>query len=704
MTSQFLQQADEMIAGLHRLARNLWWTWTPPAQDIFLTLSEQKWRSSNHNAVAVLRAISRQELRARLCDASFFEKVEGVLEQFDAYMTKRDTWWAAQVKERTGELVAYFSAEFGLHECMPIYSGGLGVLAGDHTKSASDLGLPFVGISLFYRNGYFQQSIAPDGWQHESYPLLDPGNLPVELVTDGAGAPVTISIEIGHSTVLVQAYRLAVGRAVIYLLDTNRPENELHHREISARVYGGDSTTRIMQEIVLGIGGVRMLRALGLNPTVFHMNEGHSAFLTLELLRERIAGGESVHEAEARVRKHCVFTTHTPVPAGHDRFTADLLDFTLSKFRERLGMDASQLMAYGREHGDDHTQPFTMTVLALRMSRHANAVSALHGEVSRQMWHHLYPAGSVAEVPIGHVTNGVHMLGWMANRTRSFWHTHLGDKWIYYLKNRAIWAQVADPDLVPDEEIWALRYGLRRDLIEYVRRMSKQQFLRAGADYDSVQDELLNPDVLTIGFARRFATYKRAPLVFSDFQRIAEIINNADRPVQFVYAGKAHPRDDEGKRFIQQVVGHAKNPAFFGKVMFIENYDINVARHLISGVDVWLNTPRRPMEASGTSGMKILIHGGLNLSILDGWWREGYDGTNGYAIGSDGQPEHADVQDAMSLYDVLEQQVIPEFYDRDELGIPRSWIRRIRSSMVTLIPQFNTDRMVSEYTSNYYLA
>ncbi len=706
MTTPFLQHADEMIAGLHRLARNLWWTWTPPAQDIFSRLSEQKWRSSNHNAVAVLNAISHQELRARLCDRDFFEDVEEVLAQFSAYVEKRDTWWAAQTKGRTGDLVAYFSAEFGLHECLPVYSGGLGVLAGDHTKSASDLGVPFAGISLFYRNGYFQQSIAPDGWQHESYPLLDPEHLPVELVTDAEGKPVQVSVEIGHSTVVVQAYRVAVGRAVIYLLDTNRPENELHHREITARVYGGDSTTRIMQEIVLGIGGVRMLRALGLAPTVFHMNEGHSAFLTLELLRERIAGGEAVHDAEAGVRRQCVFTTHTPVPAGHDRFTADLLEFTLPKFRERLGLDMATLMGYGREHATDDAQPFTMTVLALRMSRHANAVSALHGDVSREMWQHLFASPSVAEVPIGHVTNGVHMLGWMAHRTRTFWHKHLGDKWIYYLKNKAIWAQVSDPELVPDEEIWALRYGLRRDLIEYVRRMSKQQFVRAGADYDNVQDELLNPDVLTIGFARRFATYKRAPLVFSDFQRIAELINNADRPVQFVYAGKAHPRDDEGKRFIQQVIGHTKNPAFFGKVMFIENYDINVARHLISGVDVWLNTPRRPMEASGTSGMKILIHGGLNLSILDGWWREGYNGANGFAIGHDGQAADAaqqDADDAASLYDVLEQQVIPEFYDRDEAGIPRRWIERIRSSMVTLIPQFNTDRMVSEYTSNYYL-
>ncbi|MBI5648615.1 MAG: alpha-glucan family phosphorylase [Ignavibacteriae bacterium] len=706
MAPEYLTRVDALIGGLHELSRNLWWTWNSDAQDLFYILSEQKWRSSNHNAVAVLNTVSDQELRARLCDQELFERVEDVLAQFRAYINKRDTWWNSH-KNRTGEeLISYFSAEFGLHECLPIYSGGLGVLAGDHTKSASDLGLPFVGISLFYRNGYFQQSISPDGWQHESYPVLDPHNLPVELVTDETGAPVVSSVDIGHTPVHFHAYRVNAGRATIYLLDTNRPENELHHREITARVYGGDSTTRIMQEIVLGIGGVRFLRALGLQPTVYHMNEGHSAFLTLELMRERLAAGEAKSAAEAWVRKHCVFTTHTPVPAGHDRFTPELLEFMLARCWSDAGMTVADILPYGQEHTGDPLDSFTMTVLALRMSRAANAVSELHGHVSREMWKDIYGAATAEDVPIGHCTNGVHMLGWMFHRTRQFWHRHLGEKWIYYLKSKAIWEQVSDPDLLSDEDLWALRYGLRRDLVEYARRVIKKEYLRAGADFGGVQDTILSPDVLTIGFARRFATYKRAPLIFSDFARIAELLNDDERPLQLVFAGKAHPRDDEGKKFIQQIVGHTKNTALLGKVVFLENYDINVARHMVSGVDVWLNTPRRPMEASGTSGMKILIHGGLNLSILDGWWREGYNGRNGWAIGEDADgtdPAAQDLLDAEALYRTLEEQVIPEFYARDEYGIPRTWIQRIRNSMTTLIPQFNTDRMVSEYVTKYYL-
>ncbi|MDX9758552.1 MAG: alpha-glucan family phosphorylase [Bacteroidota bacterium] len=706
MNTNFMQRIDAAIEGLQSLAYNLWWTWNPRAQDIFRMLSERKWRSSNHNAVAVLHSLSRQELRARLSEKEFLVRIEEVLQEFDAYLTRKDTWYAAHAGGPDGSLVAYFSAEFGLHECLPIYSGGLGVLAGDHTKSASDLGVPFVGISLFYRSGYFQQMIGPDGWQRESYPLLEPKLLPVELVTDEAGNPITAAVEIGHSAVTFHAYRLRVGRAVIYLLDTNRAENDLHYREITARVYGGDSTTRIMQETILGIGGVRFLRQLGLSPSVYHMNEGHSAFLTLELLRERIGRGEPPAEAEAWVRQHCVFTTHTPVPAGHDRFTPDLLDHMLSGFRHSLGVDHETLMAYGREHRDDAQETFCMTVLALRMSRAANGVSELHGQVSREMWKDFYGVAAPAEVPIGHITNGVHILGWMANRTRQFWSKHLGAKWFYYLKKQAIWTQVSDPELIPDEELWALRYGLRRDLIEYVRRMARHEYQRTGADFNAVQDGILNPDALTIGFARRFATYKRAPLLFRDFNRIAELINNPERPVQIVFAGKAHPRDDEGKHFIQEIIGHTKNPALFGKVVFLENYDINVARHMISGVDVWLNNPRRPMEASGTSGMKILIHGGINLSIQDGWWREGYDGTNGWSIGDDANVddyEQQDVRDAALLYDLLEQEVVPAFYDRDEFGIPRHWLQRMRRSMITLIPRFNTDRMVSEYVTRYYL-
>ena len=707
MNQQYLQRTEAVIDGLGDLAYNLWWTWNPKAQDIFAALSERKWRASNHNAVSVLQSVSRDELRARLCERDFLDQVEKVLSEFRDYMGKPDTWFASNFPEKTENRIAYFSAEFGLHECMPISSGGLGILAGDHTKSASDLGLPFIGVSLFYRSGYFQQTIAPDGWQHESYPLLDPRNLPVEMVTDEHGNPVTASVEIGHGTVFFHAYKLRVGRAVIYLLDTNRPENDLHYREITARVYGGDSTTRIMQEIVLGIGGVRFLRKLGINPSVYHMNEGHSAFLTLELLREKLVSGLKKPEAEDWVRKHSVFTTHTPVPAGHDRFTPDLMDHMLSGFRASMGLDEQALYGYGREKPEDQGETFCMTILALGMSRAANGVSELHGQVSREMWKSLYGLENASDVPIGHITNGVHILGWMANRTRKFWHRHLGDKWIYYLKNKAIWAQVSDPELIPDEDLWALRYGLRRDLVEYARRTMRQQFDRVAANYAEVQDSILSTDVLTIGFARRFATYKRAPLLFSDFNRLVEMINDSERPLQLVFAGKAHPRDDEGKKFIQQIVGHTKNPALFGKVVFLENYDINVARHMISGVDVWLNTPRRPMEASGTSGMKILIHGGLNLSIPDGWWREGFNGENGWSIGDDTHVDDIaaqDQHDAAKLYELLSTQVIPEFYDRDDYGIPRSWIQRIRRSMETLIPAFNTDRMVSDYVTKYYMA
>lgn len=706
MNMNHMQRIDAAIEGLQSLAYNLWWTWNPHAQDLFRMLSERKWRSSNHNAVAVLQSLSRQELRARLSEKEFLVRIEEVLQEFDAYLTRKDTWYADHAGGPDGSLVAYFSAEFGLHECLPVYSGGLGVLAGDHTKSASDLGVPFVGLSLFYRSGYFQQMIGPDGWQRESYPLLEPKLLPVELVTDPAGNPITAAVEIGHSVVTFHAYRVNVGRAVIYLLDTNRAENDLHYREITARVYGGDSTTRIMQETILGIGGVRFLRQLGLHPSVYHMNEGHSAFLTLELLRERIGRGEPPAEAEAWVRDHCVFTTHTPVPAGHDRFTPDLLDHMLSGFRQSLGLNHETLMAYGRERAGNAEETFCMTVLALRMSRAANGVSELHGQVSREMWKDFYGLADPAAVPIGHITNGVHILGWMANRTRQFWSKHLGAKWIYYLKKQAIWTQVSDPELIPDEDLWALRYGLRRDLIEYVRRMARHEFQRTGADFNAVQDSILNTDALTIGFARRFATYKRAPLLFRDFNRVAELINNPDRPVQIVFAGKAHPRDDEGKHFIQEIIGHTKNPALFGKVVFLENYDINVARHMISGVDVWLNNPRRPMEASGTSGMKILIHGGINLSIQDGWWREGYDGTNGWSIGNDTNVDdiaQQDERDATLLYELLEGEVVSEFYDRDEFGIPRRWLQRMRRSMETLIPRFNTDRMVSEYVTRYYL-
>jgi starch phosphorylase len=653
----------------------------------------------------VLHDVSLTELSGRLHDSDFLKKVQSVLDDFESYMEDKDTWASHQSKKFSAP-VAYFSAEFGLHESLPIYSGGLGVLSGDHTKSASDLGIPFIGISLLYRNGYFQQHIGADGWQQESYPHYDPVRLPLELVTKEAGGRLLNSVEIGHSTVYFQTWRLLVGRAVIYLLDTNLPENDQHFQGLTAHVYGGDVDTRIGQEIVLGIGGVRLLRSMQVEPAVFHMNEGHSAFLTLELLREEIKQGKDFQQAQAAVRTRCIFTTHTPVPAGHDRFSSELLEHALGRFWSDTGLHHDQLMSYGRINAGDPQELFTMTVLALKMSRAANGVSKLHGEVSREMWEELYPERTVDEVPIGSITNGIHTPSWAIAKAHEFWNKRLGVDWTAKLMDAQYWSKLENGDIATDEELWALRYILRRDFVEFVRQRLRSQLSRSDAEPSVTVDHALSPDALTICFARRFATYKRAPLIFRDLDRIIELVNHPDHPIQFVFAGKAHPRDTEGKRFMQRIVEIARHPRLAGKVVFIENYDMNVGRHLVSGADVWLNTPRRPLEASGTSGQKIVIHGGLNLSIMDGWWREGFNGSNGWSIGEDLSEtdlELQDEKDSGSLYRTLTEQVIPEFYRRDAQGIPKAWIRRIRSAMRFLMPIYNTDRMVAEYVTRYYI-
>jgi glycogen phosphorylase len=691
---------------LQTLARNFWWTWNPQGQEIFRELSPLTWERSNHSAVDVLHDVSHTELSARLHDSDFLKKVQSVLDDFETYMEAKETWASRQSKKFSSP-IAYFSAEFGLHESLPIYSGGLGVLSGDHTKSASDLGIPFIGISLFYRNGYFQQHTGADGWQQESYPQYDPVRLPLELVTKDAGGRLLNSVEIGHSTVFFQTWRLLVGRAVIYLLDTNLPENDQHFQGLTAHVYGGDVDTRIGQEIVLGIGGVRLLRSLEIDPTVFHMNEGHSALLTLELLREEIERGKDFQQAQASVKARCIFTTHTPVPAGHDRFSSELLEHTLSQFWNRTGLNHNQLMSYGRINADDQQEMFTMTVLALKMSRAANGVSQLHGEVSREMWEGLFPERTVNEVPIGSITNGIHTPSWATAKAHEFWNKRLGVDWTAKLMDTQYWSKLENGDIATDEELWALRSILRRDLVEFVRQRLRSQLLRSDAEPSITVDHALSPDALTICFARRFATYKRAPLVFRDLDRVIDLVNHPDHPIQFVFAGKAHPRDIEGKRFMQRIVEIARHPRLVGKVVFIENYDMNVGRHLVSGADVWLNTPRRPLEASGTSGQKIVIHGGLNLSIMDGWWREGFNGNNGWSIGEDLSEtdlELQDEKDSGSLYRSLTEQVIPEFYRRDTQGIPRAWISRIRSAMRSLVPIYNTDRMVAEYVTRYYVS
>ena len=589
---------------------------------------------------------------------------------------------------------------------MPIAAGGLGVLAGDHAKSASDLGLPFVGISLFYRQGYFMQAINDENWQTEYYSMLNPKNLPMEPVLDAKGEPLTCMVQVATSQVRFKVWRVNVGRIPLYLMDTNLPENEELYRDLTMRVYGGDSSTRIMQEILLGVGGVRLLRALGIQPSTFHMNEGHAAFLTLELMREKLAAGATLEEATTRTRQECIFTTHTPVEAGHDRFTSDLIQYAAHKFSSDLGLTHDAFMDLGRVQAGDAQEPFCMTVLALKHSRAANGVSELHGQISRQMWQGLYPDRPVDEVPIGHITNGIHVAGWMKGPLRRFFRSKLGEGWDRDLNSPLFWQRLEDTDFVSDEELWALRANLRRELIEFARRRLLIQSQHLYRENFITYDNLLNPDALTIGFARRFATYKRAPLVFQQFERVVRLAKDQQRPVQFIFAAKAHPRDDEGKRFIQHIIHLSKHTELHGHLVFLENYDIHIARQMVSGCDVWLNNPRRPLEASGTSGQKTSAHGCLNMSIMDGWWREAYDGTNGFAIGGDHHPDRIEEQDRIdseNLYKVLEEEVINTFYNRDASGVPRQWIGKIRRAMSTITPEYSTWRMVQDYATQYYL-
>ena len=718
----------ELTAGLHRLSRNLWWTWNQEPQEIFYDLSPRGWTNLYHNAVAILHEVSDYELKMRLQEPEFADRVRTVLKNFDAYLANKDTWCAQKAPELLKNPVAYFSAEFGFHETLPIAAGGLGMLAGDHAKAASDLGLGFVGITLFYREGYFQQTVNADNWQTEFYSQLKPQNLPIEPVLNANGDPLVCTVKVAASTVSFKAWRCNVGRCPVYLLDANLPENEPHQRDLTLRVYGGDTTTRVMQEILLGVGGVRLLRELGLQPSTFHMNEGHAAFLTLELAREKMAEGKPFAQAWAETKQQCLFTTHTPVEAGHDRFSSDLMSFAANKFGASLKLTHQELMGLGRVNPADKEEPFCMTVLALKGSRAANGVSELHGAVSREMWQCLYPGKTVDEVPIGHVTNGIHVAGWMKGTVRRFWRNKLSVAhanpdtsttettrfwknkptidWEREINSQEFWSRVADPAFISDEELWSLRYRLRRELIEFSRRRLLLQGQRLSQSDFITFDHMLNPDALTIGFARRFATYKRAPLIFQQFENIVKLAHDKQRPVQFIFAGKAHPRDDEGKKFIQHIIHLSKFSDLKGHLFFIENYDVHVARQMVSGCDVWLNNPRRPLEASGTSGMKCGCHGCLNMSIMDGWWREGYDGHNGFSIGDDSHPaslEEQDRLDSENTYRVLTEQVIPCFYNRDASGIPRQWLGKVRRAMTTLVPQFSTWRMVQEYTRKFYL-
>jgi len=699
----------QKISALKKLSRNLWWSWDTEAKELFKELSPLLWERVNHNPVELLRHISNDELLARI-DCELGEKLDSVSRRFEAYLAAKNTWAAQNAPSLVKKPVAYFSAEFGIHESVRIYSGGLGVLSGDHIKSASDLGLNFVGITLFYKEGYFRQYLNQEGWQVEDYPLQYPESIPMEKVVGPDGKDLIVSLNIAMSEVQAQAWCINVGRAKLYLLDTNIPANEAHYRDICSRVYGGDQNMRINQEIVLGIGGVKLLQALGLEPAVYHMNEGHSAFLTLELLKQELAGGRNLEEAKENVKKQCVFTTHTPVPAGHDRFSGDMMHYSFDRYLQNTGIGFDDLMQLGSE---DPSQPgglFTMTVLALNLSRSANGVSQLHGEVSREMWQHIYGADSPDDVPIGHITNGIHSSSWGSGFTDRFWRQYTESLDTMTESTEAAENVLAN---VSDEELWCLRYRLKRNLVDFVYRYLSNQLFHQHVyatymemDSSKSTKNPLSPDVLTIGFARRFATYKRAPLIFSDIERLTRIVSNPTMPVQIIFAGKAHPHDDAGKHYIQQIVEHARLPQFKGKIIFLENYNLGVAKRMISGVDVWLNNPVRPMEASGTSGQKTALHGGLNFSIPDGWWPEAYNGENGWSIG-DGEQfenhEEQDRRDAELLYDILENQIIPTFYERDEHNIPVKWLKKVRNAIATIAPVYNTHRMVKDYTTRYYL-
>ncbi|HVT89078.1 MAG TPA: alpha-glucan family phosphorylase [Tepidisphaeraceae bacterium] len=705
-TFQVFPDIPTPLMPLLELARNLWWVWHPDAVELFRRLDRKLWEEVYHNPVKLLGSVSQEKLAAASSDEGYLAHLRRVHEAFKRHLEEHG-WFHKAHPEPTKLLIAYFSAEFGLHESLPIYSGGLGVLAGDHLKSASEIGLPLVGVGLLYRNGYFKQYLSADGWQQEEYPELDFYNLPVEPLRYTDGTAIQVRVDLPDNAVFCKVWKAQVGRVPLYLLDTNLVENSPADREITSRLYGGGSEMRIKQEIVLGIGGVRALEALNVSPTVFHMNEGHSAFLALERTRVLLEANPAMtfDEARQQVMASNVFTTHTPVPAGIDFFSPDLMSRYFKNFIPSLKLDEEGFLALGREDVGNKKQGFSMAVLAIRLADHYNAVSQLHGEVSRKMWHNLWPAVPVGEVPIHHVTNGIHARTWLSPDIMYVLDRYLGDAWTSDPTDHSVWEYVSQ---IPDEEVWRAHERGREKLVGWVRSTLREQLLRRGGSYEEVQiaDEVFDPEALTIGFARRFATYKRGALLLREPNRLRKLLEDTKRPIQFVFAGKAHPADHEGKELIKAIVNFARDPAIRRRFVFIENYDMNVARNLVQGVDVWLNTPRRPYEASGTSGMKAAVNGVLNCSILDGWWVEGYAPDVGWAIGHGEIYPDANYQDQLegqALYDLLEKQIIPLFYNRSVDNLPREWILRMKNSLRKLAPVFNTNRMVREYAESSYI-
>jgi starch phosphorylase len=699
-----LPSLPQALKDLKTIALNLFWSWNSEFSDLFRRIDPELWEKCEHNPVKLLGTVSQARLDDLADNEGFVSQVRRCNEKLQNFLDT-PTWFDKVYAKNTKPVIAYFSAEFGIHESLPVYSGGLGILAGDHLKSASDLGVPIIGLGLLYQKGYFRQYLNSDGWQQEHYNENDFYNMPIELVRKSNGRPLTISVQFPGRCVTAQLWSVTVGRVKLYLIDTNIPANSPGDRLITSNLYGGDSEMRIMQEIMLGIGGLKALTAMDIEPTVCHMNEGHAAFMALERIRQlRSAKSMTFDEAVEATKAGNVFTIHTPVKAGNDEFSVEVMDRYFGSYFPNLGINRKQFLALGRFNVEDERETFKMPVLALRLSAYRNGVSELHGEVSRSMWSQLWPDVPVNEVPIKSVTNGIHAKTWLSGEMNSLFERYLGSNYADEIVDKSIWKHI---DQIPDEELWRTHQRCKERLVAFARKRLKMQMLRRGSYHTELgwAEEVLDPEALTIGFARRFATYKRGNLLLKDAQRIIRLLSNTDRPVQFIFAGKAHPHDSEGKELIRQIIHFAAQNNVRRRLVFLEDYDIDVARHMVQGVDIWLNNPRRPMEASGTSGMKAAVNGVLNLSTLDGWWCEGYTPEGGWVIGAGESYSDLAYQDnveSQALYDLLENEIIPLFYTRSADHLPRAWIHRVKNSIKWIAPLFNTNRMVAEYARKFY--
>jgi glycogen phosphorylase len=702
VTPPNLPVIPERLNRLPELATDLWWTWNTPAREVFRRLDYPLWRQTAHNPVLMLRLVSPEMVALASKDERFLGVYDAAVDALDSARAAADTWWRHRFPEANGT-IAYFSAEFALHQSLPIYAGGLGVLAGDHCKEASDLGIPLIGVGFMYPQGYFHQSVSAEGWQQELYERLNWADAPIEPAITPDGKPCIVAVPLGNRSVLVSVWSVRLGRVKLYLLDTDLEENAPWDRELSARLYGGDRETRIQQEIILGIGGVRALKAMEAEPSVWHLNEGHAAFVVLQRIRDLIEQGKSFDTALQEVRQTTMFTTHTPVPAGHDAFPFSLVETHLAGAWGTLGGYRDAFLALG-QYDNGSGSLFNMTALALRAAGTVNAVSQLHGQVTRQMWGPIWGNVPDDQRPVRAITNGIHVPTWLSAELSRLFDDHLGGDWRDRHDDPSVWDRVLE---IPDEELWALRNALRNYLFAFIRERARSRWKEEHVTAARVvaAGTLLDPNALTIGFARRFTGYKRPELIFHNPDRLISILTAARRPVQIVFAGKAHPADEMGKHHLQQVYRRAIDPMFGGRIAFVDDYDLHVAHFLVQGCDIWLNTPRKPLEASGTSGMKASINGVPHMSIGDGWWAEGYGGRNGWLI--EGKPQNQDAEsvdrsDAEALYQLLEQEVVPTFYNRDPNGIPRAWLAIVREAIRTVTPRFSARRMVKQYAEEMY--